>query len=51
MIGAEDGYFETAVGYLQSVTELDASRYVLLSRTGQLLPSLGIIDPVQGRTQ
>lgn len=51
VIGAEDSYFETAVGYLQSVTELDASRYVLLSKTGQLLPSLGITDPVQGRPQ
>lgn len=49
VIGAEDSYFETAVGYLQSVTELDASRYVLLSRTGQLLPTLGITDPSQGR--
>lgn len=49
VIGAEDSYFETAVGYLQSVTELDASRYVLLSRTGQLLPTLGITAPVQGR--
>jgi adhesin transport system outer membrane protein len=51
VIGAEDAYFETAVGYLQSVTELDASRYVLLSRTGQLLPALGITDPAQGRPQ
>ena len=49
VIGAEDSYFETAVGYLQSVTELDASRYVLLSKTGQLLPTLGITDPAQGR--
>ncbi|MCC2979973.1 TolC family protein [Sphingomonas sp. IC4-52] len=49
VIGAEDSYFETAVGYLQAVTELDASRYVLLSRTGQLLPTLGITDPSQGR--
>lgn len=51
VIGAEDSYFETAVGYLQSVTELDASRYVLLSKTGQLLPTLGITDPAQGRPQ
>jgi adhesin transport system outer membrane protein len=51
VIGAEDSYFETAVGYLQSVTELDASRYVLLSKTGQLLPALGITDPAQGRPQ
>jgi len=42
VIGAEDSYFETAVGYLQAVTELDAARYVLLSRTGTLLSSLGV---------
>lgn len=51
VIGAEDSYFETAVGYLQSVTELDASRYVLLSKTGQLLPALGVTDASQGRSQ
>ncbi|UVO51249.1 TolC family protein [Sphingomonas sp. SUN019] len=56
VIGAEDSYFETAVGYLQAVTELDASRYVLLSKTGLLLPSLGVATdsdaaygPNQGR--
>ena len=51
VIGAEDSYFETAVGYLQAVTELDASRYVLLSKTGQLLPALGVTDASQGRPQ
>ncbi|WBH15640.1 TolC family protein [Sphingomonas radiodurans] len=51
VIGADDSYFETAVGYLQSVTELDASRYVLSSKTGQLLPTLGITAPVQGCPQ
>lgn len=51
VIGAEDSYFETAVSFLQSVTELDASRYVLLSRTGQLLPALDITDPGRGRPQ
>lgn len=49
VIEAEDRYFETAVGYLQAVTELDAARYVLLSRTGQLLPALGIADPTTER--
>ena len=46
VIGAEDSYFETAAGYLQAVTELDAARYVLLSRTGTLLSSLGIAGAV-----
>ncbi len=45
VIGAEDSYFETAGSYLQAVTELDAARYVLLSRTGMLLPTLGLAGP------
>jgi adhesin transport system outer membrane protein len=49
VIAAEDAYLETAAAYLQSVAELDAARDVLLSRTGQLLPALGIGDPARGR--
>lgn len=41
---AEESYFDSATAYIQALTELDAARYVLLSRTGQLLPQLGI-DP------
>lgn len=46
VIAAEDNYFQTAANYLQAVTELDAARYVLLSRTGQLLPTLGLSGAV-----
>ena len=42
VIAAEDNYFETAASYLQAVTELDAARYVLLSRTNTLLSTLGL---------
>lgn len=42
VISAEDNYFETAASYLQAVTELDAARYVLLSRTNTLLSTLGL---------
>lgn len=42
VIASEDNYFETAASYLQAVTELDAARYVLLSRTGTLLSTLGL---------
>jgi adhesin transport system outer membrane protein len=42
VIGAEDNYFETAASFIQALTELDAARYVLLSRTGTLLPTLGL---------
>jgi adhesin transport system outer membrane protein len=44
VVAAEDAYFETATAYIQALSELDAARYVLLSRTGQLLARLEI-DP------
>jgi adhesin transport system outer membrane protein len=44
VVAAEDAYFETATAYIQALSELDAARYVLLSRTGQLLARLNI-DP------
>lgn len=42
VVAAEDSYFESATAYIQALTELDAARYVLLSRTGRLLDSLQI---------
>jgi outer membrane protein, adhesin transport system len=44
VVAAEDAYFESAAAYIQALAELDAARYVLLSRTGGLLATLGI-DP------
>lgn len=44
---AEDRYFNSAVNYLRSTSELDAARYVLLSRVGILLPELGITPDYQ----
>ena len=42
VVAAEDSYFESATAYIQALTELDAARYVLLSRTGRLLDTLQI---------
>ena len=42
IVDAEDAYFESATTYIQALTELDAARYVLLSRTGRLLEALRI---------
>jgi adhesin transport system outer membrane protein len=42
VVAAEDAYFEAATSYIQSLTELDAARYILLSRTGRLLEALQI---------
>jgi adhesin transport system outer membrane protein len=44
VIAAEDAYFGGATAFIQGLTELDASRYILLSRTGRLLARIGI-DP------
>jgi adhesin transport system outer membrane protein len=48
---AEDVYFESATAYIQSLTALDAARYVLLSRTGRLLPALDIAPVSLGRRE
>jgi adhesin transport system outer membrane protein len=44
VVAAEDAYFGSATAYIQALSELDAARYVLLSRTGRLLDVLEI-DP------
>jgi adhesin transport system outer membrane protein len=46
VVAAEDSYFETATAFIRTLSELDAARYILLSRTGNLLDSLGI-DPAR----
>ncbi len=42
VVAAEDAYFESATAYIQALTELDAARYILLSRMGRLLDTLEI---------
>ena len=44
LLGAEANYFGVAARYLQTVTELDTARYVLLAKTGKLLDVLHL-DP------
>ena len=44
LLSAENNYFGVAARYIQTVTELDTARYVLLARTGRLLRALQI-DP------
>ena len=46
VLAAEDAYFDSASSYIEGLTQLDAARYILLSRTGNLLPRLGI-DPAR----
>jgi adhesin transport system outer membrane protein len=45
LLEAESGYFSVSATYIRAITELDASRYVLLSRTGRLLSTLEIQPP------
>jgi adhesin transport system outer membrane protein len=42
VLEVNEAYFATAVAYVEAMSELDAARYVLLSRTGKLLDALGI---------
>jgi adhesin transport system outer membrane protein len=42
VVAAEDAYFESATAYIQALSELDAARYVLLSRMGRLLDLLEV---------
>ena len=44
MAAGEEAYFDSAATYIQALTELDTSRYLLLFQTGRLLESLDI-DP------
>lgn len=44
VVAAEDTYFSAATAYIQAIAELDAARYVLLSRTGRLLDVLAIAN-------
>lgn len=46
LLESESGYFNVAATYIRAITELDAARYVLLSRTGQLLATLSIEPPL-----
>ncbi len=49
VVAAEDSYFESATTYIQALTELDAARWVLLSRMGRLLDTLQIdADQLRG---
>jgi adhesin transport system outer membrane protein len=47
VLETNESYFETAVAYVLAMSELDAARYVLLSRTGKLLEALEI-EPAAG---
>lgn len=48
VLESQSNYFNVAASYVQAVIELDSARYMLLSRTGQLLPALGIQPPSVG---
>ena len=45
LLESESDYFNVAATYIRGLTELDAARYVLLSRTGRLLSTLNIEPP------
>jgi adhesin transport system outer membrane protein len=51
VVAAEDAYFEAAAAYIQALSELDAARYILLSRTGGLLAALDIDPALYGEAE
>ena len=46
VLQAEEAYFSVAGSYIQTLTERDAARYVLLARTGRLLDALGVTTEI-----
>lgn len=44
VLAAEDNFFQVAARYVQVMTELGVARYILLARTGQLLPAIRMSD-------
>ncbi|TPG10844.1 TolC family protein [Sphingomonas oligophenolica] len=42
VLNASDTFYSAAIGYIQALSQRDAARYVLLSRTGKLLDAFGI---------
>ena len=42
LLRAEQDFFNSAANYLQGAVELDVARYVLLARTGEMLPVFGM---------
>ena len=48
-LDTQSSYYSVASLYIQTVTELDAARFVLLSRTNQLIDRLGLEPDPQSR--
>ncbi|WP_419816749.1 TolC family protein [Glacieibacterium sp.] len=42
LLRAEQDYYSAAANYLQGIIELDVARYALLTRTGEILPAVGV---------
>ncbi len=47
VLAAEDNLFSAATAYVQTLTELDTARYVLLSRSGRLTAALDLPTPAE----
>ncbi|RYD95941.1 MAG: TolC family protein [Sphingomonadales bacterium] len=49
VLGGQEAYFASASAYIQGLTELDVSRYILLARTGKLSAELGLETESDGQ--
>ena len=46
VLSSQEAFYDSATAYIQGLIDLDAARYTLLSKTGELLSRLGIaVDP------
>jgi hypothetical protein len=43
--------FDAAAAYIEALSQRDAAHYVLLSRTGRLLPALGLASAMERMTR
>ncbi|WP_294090318.1 TolC family protein [Sphingomonas sp.] len=51
VLAAQEEMFQAAVSYVQALSDLDATRYIVLARTGSLLQCLRVEAPRQGQVQ
>ncbi|MBA3838540.1 MAG: hypothetical protein C0499_12885 [Zymomonas sp.] len=51
VLTVEEELFQSAVSYLQGLSELDTTRYILLARTGRLLNCLQVDAPLGDRNR
>ncbi|HWU01763.1 MAG TPA: TolC family protein, partial [Novosphingobium sp.] len=50
VLASNTAMFDAAAAFIEALSQRDAAHYVLLSRTGRLLPALGLASAMEGMT-